>query len=338
MSVNIQSGTLKSSSITKDKPLILIHGGAGPADPKSEKALEAKAAMEHIAATLRTGLIDPAICERVKNTHLRHQVESQESQATFLSLWGAYLLENDPRFNAGYGAALQKDGTPRLSASFMESKRQKFSAITNIPETRHPSHLAFELQFERFCMLDTIGAQNLARDLRLPRENLITQERFARWVTLKQEELTKNNNAADRTGTIGCVVVDSELNLAATTSTGGVGNETIGRIGDTPTVAGNYCTKEVAISATGIGEEIVNSALAARIATRVADGCSLVEATDKTFREARERNYQFSAICVGVSPKTQLVEWVAASTTQYFAWCKLTPNIGHGNGLEENLT
>ena len=55
----------------------------------------------------------------------------------------------------------------------------------------------------------------------------------------------------------------SKMGLAAGTSTGGRGFEYPG-VTDSATVAGNYASRFAAISATGIGEEIVDDALAAR--------------------------------------------------------------------------
>ena len=69
----------------------------------------------------------------------------------------------------------------------------------------------------------------------------------------------------------------------ARTSTGGRGHEAVGRVSDTPTPAGNYASGEVAISATGFGEQILDLNVAGRIATRVTDGLSLEESLRRTF-------------------------------------------------------
>ena len=103
-----------------------------------------------------------------------------------------------------------------------------------------------------------------------------------------------------------------------------VGNETVGRIGDTPTVAGTYCTGKVAISATGVGEEIVASALATRIATRVEDGMSLYDATARTLGETATRNFDLALIAAAREEKGK-ISWAAGSTAPFFVWAAKTP-------------
>ncbi len=57
-------------------------------------------------------------------------------------------------------------------------------------------------------------------------------------------------------GTVGAVAIDREGDLAAGTSTGGLTNKPVGRIGDSPIIgAGTYANNETAaVSATGTGE------------------------------------------------------------------------------------
>jgi len=60
----------------------------------------------------------------------------------------------------------------------------------------------------------------------------------------------------DPRGTVGCVVLDKQGNLAAATSTGGMSGKKWGRVGDVPIIgAGTYANNAtVAVSATGHGE------------------------------------------------------------------------------------
>jgi L-asparaginase len=50
-------------------------------------------------------------------------------------------------------------------------------------------------------------------------------------------------------------------------------------------VAGNYANQFCGVSLTGVGEDIVSNATAAKIVTRVTDGFSLQDAFKKTFDE-----------------------------------------------------
>jgi L-asparaginase len=59
----------------------------------------------------------------------------------------------------------------------------------------------------------------------------------------------------------------------------------VGRISDSATVAGNYANAFCGVSLTGVGEDIVSGAVAAKIVTRVTDGFSLKDAFAKTFDE-----------------------------------------------------
>jgi L-asparaginase len=88
-------------------------------------------------------------------------------------------------------------------------------------------------------------------------------------------------------GTVGCVALDKDGNIAAATSTGGKGFEMVGRISDSATVAGNYANKYCGVSCTGVGEDIVSNATAAKIVTRVTDGMTIKEAFEKTFKELK---------------------------------------------------
>jgi L-asparaginase len=198
-------------------------------------------------------------------------------------------LEDDPQFNAGYGAALQADGKPRLTAAVMDGKKQSFSGVISVSDVRHPSRLAWALQDHSTRVLTGPGHELLARRLNQPVENLITAKRFEAW----QKKLRDEFFASD---TVGALVVENGR-LYAGTSTGGRGYEDPGRVSDSATVAGNYASRFAAISATGIGEEIVDDALAARLETRVRDGMSLEAAARKCYDEAmaNKRSYGWIA-------------------------------------------
>ncbi|MBF6607739.1 MAG: isoaspartyl peptidase/L-asparaginase, partial [Flavobacterium sp.] len=97
------------------------------------------------------------------------------------------------------------------------------------------------------------------------------------------EEKLKSNGS----GTVGCVAIDANSKIAVATSTGGKGFEMVGRVSDSATVAGNYANAICGVSVTGVGEDIVSGAVAAKIVTRVTDGQSLKQAFSKTFDELK---------------------------------------------------
>ena len=87
-------------------------------------------------------------------------------------------------------------------------------------------------------------------------------------------------NSDSQLGTVGCVAVDSQGNLATATSTGGFVNKMVGRIGDTPIIgAGTYANHLCAVSATGRGEFIIRGTVARDVAALMEfKGLSLKEA------------------------------------------------------------
>ncbi|MGZ8543436.1 MAG: isoaspartyl peptidase/L-asparaginase, partial [Kaistella sp.] len=61
---------------------------------------------------------------------------------------------------------------------------------------------------------------------------------------------------------------------------------------------GNFANAYCAVSCTGVGEDIVSNAAAAKIATRVTDGQSIEEAFEKTFAELKEIDGFAGAIAI----------------------------------------
>jgi L-asparaginase len=187
------------------------------------------------------------------------------------------LLEDHELFNAGLGSQIQSDGKIRLSASIMDGKTQKFSGVINVEEVKNPVQVAEKLLSYEDKVLSGEGALYFARKNGFGYFSPLTEQR-----KLEYEEKL---DASIRLGTVGCVALDANGDLAAATSTGGKGFEIPCRVSDSATVAGNFANKYAGISCTGVGEDIVSTALAAKIVTRVSDGFSLKEAVDKSFKE-----------------------------------------------------
>ncbi|MGF1924561.1 MAG: isoaspartyl peptidase/L-asparaginase [Bacteroidia bacterium] len=189
------------------------------------------------------------------------------------------LLENDELFNAGLGSHIQSDGIVRLSASLMDGKTQKFSGVINLENVQNPIKVAEHLVKYEDRVLSGEGALSFARSNGFDYFDPITAQRRSEY----QQKVADN----DRKGTVGCVALDSLGNIAAATSTGGKGFEIPCRVSDSATVAGNYANSFAGISCTGVGEDIVSGALAAKIVTRVTDGFSLQAACNKSFAELK---------------------------------------------------
>ncbi len=213
-----------------------------------------------------------ALLRIVKDAYLYLQNHS----ALETVVYAVSLLEDDELFNAGIGSQIQADGKIRMSASLMDGETQKMSGVINIEEVKNPIQVAEVLMHFDDKVLGGSGATNFARQHGFEKFSTETAQRRSEY---------EAKLAASRLGTVGCVALDANSKLAAATSTGGKGFEIPGRISDSATVAGNYANKFCGVSLTGVGEDIVSNATAAKIVTRVTDGFTLDKAFEKTFKE-----------------------------------------------------
>lgn len=188
------------------------------------------------------------------------------------------LLEDDELFNAGTGSQIQSDGKIRMSAAIMDGETQKMSGVINIEAVKNPVQVAQVLMQYDDRILGGSGATNFARQHGF--------EPFSTEIPQRKAEYEAKLKSLG-TGTVGCVALDQNGKIAAATSTGGKGFEMPGRISDSATVAGNYANAFCGVSLTGVGEDIVSNATAAKIVTRVTDGFSLQDAFTKTFSELK---------------------------------------------------
>lgn len=241
------------------RPQLLIHGGIGSAKNFDKNKKETQTALAAIASASYDYL--------------------QTHSALDTAVYAAILLEDCPLLNAGTGSTIQSDGKIRMTASIMDGVTRRFAGVINIEDVKNPIIIASKLLDKKDNVLAGAQALNFARAAGFAYHNPETPERRKDF----EEKLS-----SPPTGTVGCVVLDAEGHLAASTSTGGKGFEIPGRVSDSSTVAGNYATRYAAISCTGVGEDIVNCALAARIATRVEDGFSLQDAASKSMSDLME--------------------------------------------------
>jgi L-asparaginase len=270
------------------QPKLIIHGGAG-------SSLQSKGGLVAVRNSLSK------IVEEV------YALLLTGATAAEAIVRGCQMLEDEPRFNAGTGSVLQSDGQIRMSASIMDGTTGRFSGVINVSRVKNPIEMALFLQNSDDRVLSDYGAAELARELQLPSYNGLTDLRLQEWTLERQGNFTRTMagvvaepemaESAGR-GTIGVVALDSYGKLAAGTSTGGKGFERIGRVSDSAMPAGNYATSQAAVSCTGIGEDIIDECLAAKIVVRVTDGMSLKEAMQRSFTEASRNKRDFGAIAL----------------------------------------
>lgn len=242
------------------QPKFIIHGGLGSKPKSPVREVETRKALQEIADKTASYITHHTALDTV--------------------IYAVSMLEDHPLFNAGTGSKLQRDGMIRMTASVMDGTRQRFAGVINITYVKNPIQVAARLLEKDDRVLSGSEAGEFARMQGFPAYNPEIPERRRDF----------ENRQAQKSGTVGCVALDTQGNLAAATSTGGKGFEIPGRVSDSATVAGNYANSHAAISCTGIGEDIVDGALAARIVTRVTDGLTLVESCTRSIAEMKAQH------------------------------------------------
>ncbi len=184
------------------------------------------------------------------------------------------VLEDDPHFNAGRGAAFGRDGTIELDAAIMDGRTRAAGAVAGLTVTRSPVALARRVMAASpHVLLSGSGAEAFARDQGL---EAVDPAWFATPERRRQldELLARGSDAFDvdmKYGTVGAVARDAAGHLAAATSTGGVTGKRWGRIGDSPLIgAGTFADdRACAVSCTGLGEFFIRVGVAHEIAARI---------------------------------------------------------------------
>ncbi|MGH1523924.1 isoaspartyl peptidase/L-asparaginase family protein [Leifsonia sp. L25] len=262
---------------------LVLHGGAG--GRVEELSLEAHGLYEHGLAEAHAageavlaagGSALDAVCETVVR------------------------LEDNPLFNAGRGAALTATGAAELDACVMTGDGHA-GAIAASRSARNPVRVARAVLEESDHVLLVSPSAELLDDWGLRRElpdYFVTEARQQQLANVQARRL-----AASRHGTVGAVAVDRAGRLAAATSTGGMVNQSDGRIGDTPVVgAGTYARDGyVAVSCTGEGESFIEGVVAHDIFARMSyGGQGLVTAVAGTIEsELDSRDARGGIIAVG---------------------------------------
>ena len=210
------------------------------------------------------------------------------------------VLENDPLFNAGRGAALTATGQAELDASVMTGSGLA-GAVAASKYARNPVRLARAVmeRTEHVFIVDP-DAEFLERYglEAVDRGYFVTEERRR-----QLDRVLEGRAVAARHGTVGAVARDAGGRVAAATSTGGMTGQADGRVGDSPVVgAGVYARADVvAISCTGHGESFIRGVVAYDIAARIRyAGADLAGAVRATFaQELAEPGSSGGLVAVG---------------------------------------
>ncbi|GMH23246.1 hypothetical protein Nepgr_025089 [Nepenthes gracilis] len=276
---------------------IAIHGGAG-VDPNLPVEVQ-EAAKRLLERCLRLG------------------VSALRSNAAAIDVVERIVreLEDDPVFNAGRGSALTNEGTVEMDASIMDGSGRRYGAVSGLSTVKNPVSLArLVMDKTPHSYLAFAGAEKFARDQGVQLEDesyFIVEDRvkvlkFAKKINATLFGYPEIDSATlepkgdvpfrmngqplfgcYRPETVGCVVVDKRGMCAAATSTGGITNKMVGRIGDSPIIgAGIYACKLCGVSCTGEGEFILRATLAREVAAAMEyKGLSLKGAVEYAINE-----------------------------------------------------
>ncbi len=198
-------------------------------------------------------------------------------------------LEDSPRFNAGRGSVFTEDGHNEMDASIMDGRDRDAGAVAGVTNVRHPITAARRVMSDSpHVMMAREGAEAFAAEQGL---EIVDPEWFKterRWKSYLKAKANRETDPDRKHGTVGCVALDVNGNLAAGTSTGGMTLKKWGRIGDSPVIgAGTWADNATCgISATGHGEFFIRNAVAHDIAALMEyKGLSVQEAADLVIQQ-----------------------------------------------------
>ncbi|MGF6568269.1 beta-aspartyl-peptidase (threonine type) [Paraburkholderia sp. GAS333] len=211
------------------------------------------------------------------------------------------LLEDCPLFNAGHGAVYTAAGTHELDAAIMDGSTLEAGAVCCVKRVRNPILAARSvLEHSEHVMFTGEGAEAFAAAQGLEFVDpayFDTEARHRQWMLARGQQRAMldhdgatlaagaSSSAANdeptphepidpnrKFGTVGAVALDIHGHLAAATSTGGVTNKQVGRVGDTPLIgAGCYADDATcAVSTTGSGEMFMRMVAAYDVAAQMA--------------------------------------------------------------------
>ncbi|HWW08227.1 isoaspartyl peptidase/L-asparaginase [Collimonas sp.] len=261
---------------------IAIHGGAGTILRSAMNTTQEKAYHDALNEILSAG----------------QKILAAGGSALDAVACAVSMLEDCPLFNAGKGAVYTHAGTHELDAAIMDGATLDAGAIANVEHVRNPILAARAvMEHSEHIFLVGAGAESFVAQhgvQMVEPDYFHTEARHAQWLRARDQEgmLLLDHDATsqaaseasaaseieiapidpdDKFGTVGAVAVDMHGNLAAATSTGGITNKRVGRVGDSPLIgAGCYANnRTVAVSATGTGEAFMRTVAAYDISARM---------------------------------------------------------------------
>ncbi|MGB5942460.1 MAG: isoaspartyl peptidase/L-asparaginase [Leeuwenhoekiella sp.] len=260
---------------------IVIHGGAGTIRKENMTDSLEQAYRDKLTEAIKTG----------------HEILANGGSSIEAVQRTINVMEDSPLFNSAKGAVFTHDGKNDLDASIMDGATLNAGAVAGVQTVRNPINLAYEVMVNsEHVMLSGKGAEKFADEQGLEIVDpsyFYTENRYQslqRALEREKEEAVNKQASVfydpfikdEKYGTVGCVALDKNGNLAAGTSTGGMTNKKYNRIGDSPIIgAGTYANNATCgISSTGWGEYFIRGMVAYDISAMMEyGGKSLAEAS-----------------------------------------------------------
>lgn len=283
-------------------PVVVVHGGGASCIPKDRK--------ERVLQGI------------IKAATVGHNILKEGGSALDAVEGAVIVLENDPEFNAGCGSVLNTNGDVEMDASIMDGKDLSTGAVSAVRCIANPIKLA-RLVMEKtpHCFLTSEGAARFAAEMGIPEipvEQLITERNKKHLEKEKHGDSAQKSHCTKNMGTVGAVALDSKGNLAYATSTGGIVNKMVGRVGDSPCVgSGGYADNNIgAISTTGHGESILKVNLARLTLFHIEQGKTVEEAADLSLGYMKSKLKGLGGLIL----ISKTGDWVAKWTSTSMPW------------------
>ncbi|MGB5980773.1 MAG: isoaspartyl peptidase/L-asparaginase [Nonlabens sp.] len=298
-------GHLDTSSSKKHEKVadfaIVIHGGAGTIQKKNMTPELEQQYSQKLTEAVEAG----------------HKILANGGSAMDAVEVSIRIMEDSPLFNSGKGAVFTHDGINSLDASFMDGKTLDAGAIAGVTTVKNPISLARKVMTQsEHVLLSGDGADQFAQSLNdenieiVDNKYFFTDRRYQSLQKVLEREKSENQKQAtlklndkksiveleledpffkdQKYGTVGCVALDKNGNIAAGTSTGGMTNKKYGRIGDSPIIgSGTYANNTTCgVSSTGHGEYFIRAQVAYDISALMEyGGMTLEQATEEVIQK-----------------------------------------------------
>ena len=183
-------------------------------------------------------------------------------------------LEDSGQLDAGKGSYLNTAGFAETDASLMQGNTGRAGAVAAMQRLKNPI-IGARITMEHTPHVLFVGPPGEETLIGLGAESVDDPASYFIPPVSGREIFTGE-------GTVGAVALDRCGHLAAGTSTGGTPGQLVGRVGDSPIIgAGTFANEHYALSATGVGEYLIQRSASRDIAMRAEyQGMSLQDAAD----------------------------------------------------------